>query len=112
VLPNLPIPFGTWHLHLQSETTQTATMTTSPVRIRRRRNGLAMGEPLATSASIEGRNVRLNERSGTNVAAPDTIAKPIRGVVFLTGNDWHRAGLPRGRAMIQQQLGDRACNQD
>jgi hypothetical protein len=33
---------------------------------------------------------------GTNVAAPDTIAKLIRGVVFLAGNDCHRAGLPRG----------------
>jgi hypothetical protein len=36
-----------------------------------------MGEPLATSASIEGRGVRLKEPSGTNVAAPGTIAKPI-----------------------------------
>jgi hypothetical protein len=77
VLPNLPIPFSTWHVHLQSETTQTATITTSPVRIRRRRNGLAIGEPLAISASIEGRGVLLKEPSGTNVAAPDAIAKPI-----------------------------------
>jgi hypothetical protein len=52
VLPNL---------HLPSETTQTASISTSPVRVRRRRNGLAMGEPLATSASIERRGVRLKE---------------------------------------------------
>ena len=77
VLPNLPIPFGTWYVHLQSETTQTATTSTSPVRVGRRRNGLAMGEPLATSASIEGRGVRLKEPSGANVAAPGTIAKLI-----------------------------------
>ena len=49
---------------------------------------------------------------GTNVAAPDTIAKLIRGVVFPDGNDWHRAGLPRRRALIRQPLGDRARNQE
>jgi len=49
---------------------------------------------------------------GTDVAAPDTIAKLIRGVVFLDGNDWHRAGLPRRRALIRQPLGDRGRNQE
>lgn len=91
---------------------QTATMSTSRLRIRCRRDGVANGRTRWQSRTARRPRYGSQAAEDTNVSAPDTIAKLIRGVVFLAGNDWHRAGLPGHRAMIRQQLGDRARNQE
>ena len=57
-------------------------MSTSRLRIRCRRDGVAMGEPVGNLGQLGGHGMGLKAED-TNVSAPDTIAKLIRGVVFL-----------------------------
>ena len=86
MLPTLPIQFEHVTPPVRNDPDRHHEYIASPDPVPPRRC-LQWANPLAISASIGGHGVGLKQPRDTNVSAPDTIAKLIRGVVFLAGND-------------------------